>query len=411
MLVAMDSFDVVVVGGGIAGSSLAFALAREGVAVAVLEASVEYEDRVRGESMVPWGVDEARALGVEQVLLDAGAHVAPTWTRYGEASPAGVDLPMHIMRPGIPGTLNLRHPDACQALVDAAAAAGAHVVRGVSDVTVTPGAAITVSVELVDGPLSLAAPLVVGADGRNSVVRRQSGIELQRQPPISYIAGLLLDGLDDIPADHDALVGAGDLFLLLFHQGGGRARAYVCLGASARNRFAGADGGRRFLDAWSDSGYPWSDAVCAATEAGPCKTYAGDDTWTAEPFADGVVLIGDAAGWNDPIVGQGLSIAMRDARTVRDLIVTGARRPADFAPYAEERLSRMERVRLIADMVAVTQCEDADNRSQRRAFFTHRMDTMDPEMFPLLAGAFAGPETISAELVDSAILDRIRSAS
>ena len=34
---------------------MACALAREGAAVAVLEASVEFEDRVRGESMVPVG--------------------------------------------------------------------------------------------------------------------------------------------------------------------------------------------------------------------------------------------------------------------------------------------------------------------------------------------------------------------
>ena len=35
---------------------------------------------------------------------------------------------------------------------------------------------------------------------------------------------------------------------------------------------------------------------------------------------------------------------------------------------------------------------------------------MDPEFFPLLAGLFAGPETIPAELVDEGILDRIRTA-
>lgn len=50
-----DVSDVVIVGGGIAGSSLAYALASEGRSVTVLESSVEYQDRVRGESMLPWG--------------------------------------------------------------------------------------------------------------------------------------------------------------------------------------------------------------------------------------------------------------------------------------------------------------------------------------------------------------------
>ena len=35
---------------------------------------------------------------------------------------------------------------------------------------------------------------------------------------------------------------------------------------------------------------------------------------------------------------------------------------------------------------------------------------MDPDFFPLLVGAFAGPETVPAELIDDGILDRIRSA-
>ena len=38
------------------------------------------------------------------------------------------------------------------------------------------------------------------------------------------------------------------------------------------------------------------------------------------PFVPGVVLIGDAAGHDDPIIGQGLSIAYRDVRIVRDLM-------------------------------------------------------------------------------------------
>ena len=108
--------DVAVVGGGIGGASLAYALARGGLAVTVLEASTEYEDRVRGESMQAWGLKEARDLGVEAVLLDAGAHIAPVWKQYMEGADEPADIPMGMMVADIPGTLNLRHPVACQAL-------------------------------------------------------------------------------------------------------------------------------------------------------------------------------------------------------------------------------------------------------------------------------------------------------
>ena len=57
----MESCDVVIVGAGIGGSALAKALADDGLGVVVLEQSEVYEDRVRGESMVPWGVAEARS--------------------------------------------------------------------------------------------------------------------------------------------------------------------------------------------------------------------------------------------------------------------------------------------------------------------------------------------------------------
>jgi menaquinone-9 beta-reductase len=150
--------------------------------------------------------------------------------------------------------------------------------------------------------------------------------------------------------------------------------------------------------------------VADGIPAGPCATYPGDDTWTDTPFADGVVLVGDAAGHNDPIVGQGLSIAMRDARIVRDLILDGARQPADFESYGRERSERMRRLRLIADVVSVTYAEDADNRMARRAFLGEKMATMDADVFPLLVGFMTGPETVPDQLVHPQILDRIRNA-
>jgi flavin-dependent dehydrogenase len=56
-------YDIVTVGGGLAGSSIAKAMAEHGARVLVLERELEFKDRVRGEGIHPWGVAEARALG------------------------------------------------------------------------------------------------------------------------------------------------------------------------------------------------------------------------------------------------------------------------------------------------------------------------------------------------------------
>jgi 2-polyprenyl-6-methoxyphenol hydroxylase-like FAD-dependent oxidoreductase len=123
-----------------------------------------------------------------------------------------------------------------------------------------------------------------------------------------------------------------------------------------------------------------------------------------------VVLIGDAAGYNDPIIGEGLSIAMRDARIVRDLVLDGARQATAFLPYGSERAARMERLRFVADLVSVTHSEDADNRGVRRQLVAEKMNSMDAEVYPLIAGAFAGPDIIPRELLDPGLLERIRAA-
>lgn len=404
-----DVTDVVVVGGGIAGASLAYALAHEGLGVTLLEASEKYPDRVRGESMQLWGVKEARELGVEGVMLDAGAHITPLWKQYMEGFGDAGDIPMGMFMDGVDGTLNLRHPVACQALADAAAAAGAEVVRGVRDVKISAGASPAVSYTANDQLCEVVARLIVGADGRASTIRKQAGIALERQDPMNYIAGLLVDGLDGVP-ENDVLAGEGDLFFVMFHQGGGRARVYLCPGLSGQHRFSGPNGTQKFLEACALSCYPWSDKVSSGTPAGPCATYPGDDTWTARPYGEGVVLIGDAAGHNDPVIGQGLSIAMRDARTVRDIVLGGGHTPAAFASYGAARLDLMARLRFLADIVSVSQAEDADNRPARRAFMVERIATFDPEIMGLLMGMFTGPENVPAELVDEELLKRIRLA-
>jgi 2-polyprenyl-6-methoxyphenol hydroxylase-like FAD-dependent oxidoreductase len=405
----MTATDVVIVGGGIGGAALGGGLARAGLGVTILEATTEYVDRVRGESMQAWGVKEAQELGVEPVLLAAGAHVASSWKTFDDRGVEQQELPMGLLIPGVAGTLNLRHPEACQALVDDAARQGATVVRGVEGVEATPGPSPSVTYRLGDETSEVTADLVVGADGRASGVRRRAGITLEKQEATTYLAGLLLDGLD-VPDEHDLMVSDPGRFSLLFHQGDGRARSYIGLGLSQKHRFAGPTAADEFRAACAPSAHPSIAALAEATAAGPCASYAGEDTWTATPYAEGVVLVGDAAGHNDPIIGQGLSITLRDARIVRDLVLDGARTPEAFAPYGAERVERMARLRLIADVVAVVQAEDADDQPARREAFATAMADADSGLLVLMLGAFAGPETVPAELVDETWPDRLRAA-
>ena len=73
---------------------------------------------------------------------------------------------------------------------------------------------------------------------------------------MGYIAGLLLDGVEGVPDDYDVMVCEGDLFFLLFHQGGGRARAYVATGLSGQHRFSGRESAAKFLAAYDLDSYP-----------------------------------------------------------------------------------------------------------------------------------------------------------
>ncbi len=62
VMTAATGYDVIVVGGGIAGSVLAGVLARAGYGVLVLEKETVFRDRVRGETTWPYGVADANTM-------------------------------------------------------------------------------------------------------------------------------------------------------------------------------------------------------------------------------------------------------------------------------------------------------------------------------------------------------------
>jgi 2-polyprenyl-6-methoxyphenol hydroxylase-like FAD-dependent oxidoreductase len=314
------------------------------------------------------------------------------------------------MLPGIRGVLDVGHPAACEALSAAAEHAGATVVRGIGDVLVDTGSDPTVRYELNDMEHQVSCRLIAGADGRMSTVRRQLGIGLTQTPPNSLGGGMLVEDLHDWPVNVTSIGTENDLLYFDFPREGGRARLYLLHDVAQKGRFAGPNRHAEFLQAFRLDCIPHSEMFAAATPTAVCAFYPMNDAWADAPAVPGAVLLGDAAGWSDPVIGQGLSIALRDARTVRDLVLDGARTPDAFASYGAERSARMERLRFIADVLAAVFAEDADNRPARHAFFLERREAMDPMMMTLLAASFAGPENMPSEAIDPTLLDQIRSA-
>jgi 2-polyprenyl-6-methoxyphenol hydroxylase-like FAD-dependent oxidoreductase len=311
------------------------------------------------------------------------------------------------MVPGVRGAINLGHPRICNALNAAAIAAGATLLRGVDRIQVSAG--LPPQIEFAHSGLNytLSPRIVVGADGRGSTVARQVGFERLADPIHHILSGLLVDDVSAWPHDEQSIGVDGDLGFYIFPQGQGRVRLYATHGLDQRNRFAGDGATERFLQAFDRPSIPHGGSLSQAQPAGPCHGYPNNDVWIDNPVAPGIVLIGDAAGHNDPSGGQGISIALKDARLVCEALnTTKAWTPETFAPYASQRREQMRRLRFSARLLSTYRMEFTDQARQRRRMGRKRM-VADPELALPFMALQKGPFAVPSEAFSEHIWDRL----
>jgi 2-polyprenyl-6-methoxyphenol hydroxylase-like FAD-dependent oxidoreductase len=400
--------DIVVVGGGIAGATIALVLARAGLTVTVLEQQLSYRDRVRGEYMQPWGVAEAQHLGISEILVQAGGFFARRIISYDEINPPhaaeAAARALDKLVPGVPGALCVSHPAACLALSQAAAAAGATVIRGILHPMVMPGFEPAVAFELDGVEHQLSCRLIIGADGRSSTVRAQAGIRLLRDEPTHLMSGMLVDHVPEWPQEDIAIGTEGDVHFFVFPQGGQKLRLYTGTALDQRARYSGPAGPRRFLNDFRGlSCVPCHEALGRATPIGPCATMGGEDTWTEVPFVEGVVLIGDAGGYSGPIIGQGLSLALRDVRLLSEILLEETEwAPARLERYGEPRSEGLRRMRIVAALRAVLSAQFGPEAAARRAHFRDCVRE-DLNLGTVAVVTQLGPDRAPAWVFDEAI--------
>jgi 2-polyprenyl-6-methoxyphenol hydroxylase-like FAD-dependent oxidoreductase len=302
----------------------------------------------------------------------------------------------------VDGILNIGHPAACNALFDEARRSGADMRRGITSIEIdVDGERPMLTWATEDGATGvLGAALVVGADGRASAVRRRYGIELHSAPVRQYMTGLVVEADEPLSSHIDSYGTGTDVNWYSFPQGPNKSRVY--LAHFDVHRYSGAGGTSRFLADLAQSASPDVARLSTGRAVSPLATHPSVDTWTEAPFAPGMVLVGDSGGYNDPIIGQGLSLAIADVCDVSRLVIEGGP-SADFACYGDARADRHLKQRLIAQTMAELMCSFTDEDAGRRLRALPLLGT-DETVMALAGALFVGPEILppGPDLIEAA---------
>ena len=393
---ASGTYDIITIGGGLGGATLAKAMAEHGARVLVLERERQFKDRVRGEFMAPWGVAEARELGIDQLLRDSCAQDQP----YVQLQIGAVGMERRDLRTTTPqgvAVLAVRHPAMQEVLLQAAADAGAEVRRSVSARDISRNHMPTVLVEQDGRTEEVRARLVVGADGRGSLVRKWTGFTVQHDPERLLISGVLLENLPTPQADtfyyiFNPAIGQG---VPLVPQGNGRVRAYLVTTKATSTRLQGEADLPRFIEESIRSGAP-AEWYAGGQVAGPLATFDGADTWVDHPYREGVALIGDAAAASDPSWGQGLSLTLRDVRVLRDHLLATTEWDTAGHAYAEAHDWHYGVIHRVDNWLAEMFLAIGPEAEARRARALPLL-VQDPTRF--LDHGFSGPDLLADETV------------
>ncbi len=320
----MSDADVIVVGGGPAGASTAWSLAKAGVDVLVLDRAHFPRDKPCAEYLSP---EASRILAKMEVLerceAAGAAHLAGMIVR----SPNGAEmrgdfLAQHGFRGFRDWGLGLRREKLDALVLDAARGAGARVEEGarVTDLVTDARGTVLGVRTLETGGIARdrLARLVVGADGLRSIVARKLGVAHSARAPrrfafVSRFTGI--EGMGDCGEMHlqrDGYLGLADV-------GGGVTNVGVVVPFKEARGAAGDPAA--FMDAYIARRshlvprFAHATRVSAVLSTGPFASRA------RRVVMPGAALVGDAADFFDPFTGEGIFAALRGGELLAPAVI------------------------------------------------------------------------------------------
>lgn len=303
--------EAIVVGGGPAGSAIATALAEAGHRVLLLDKASFPRHKACSEYINPGGAQMLGEMGALDETIKAGAHQMEAMIVH---APSGARFAANFAK-AEPGraALGLSRYRLDHILLERAKAAGVDVRERaqVRHVTREDGHVVGV-VATIDGARELIrAPLVVGADGHNSVVSRDLGLDVSYRWPdktgfIAHYRGVTgLDRFGEMHVGHDAYAGLAPL------EDGVTNVAVV---ASGRNVKARAGSVEAFFSETLQSLPEVAQKLEHAERVGGIRGVGSMARRARRTSGDGYLLVGDAASFLDPFTGEGIYEALKAAQ-------------------------------------------------------------------------------------------------
>ncbi len=281
----LDAFDVIVVGAGPGGSAAALGAlgAQPAARVLILDRAPLGRDKVCGDAVGPDAVAELASLGLTDILRPDERR-----SRFRLVAPSGAHM---VGLAPMPGYIVPRAELDYQ-LVMAAIAAGAiyrqHTVREIQQ---------HVGVVIVDGKYT--APVLIGADGANSTVRRATGQPPNRSPHLAVaVRGYAPapDGFDELYIRWDPVPGGGLGYAWAFPTAHGSVNLGYGTAAPLTSKARLVDRAAELL--------PGFESTRMTGHLLPLSTRM------PRPAVGRVLLVGDAASLVNPLTGEGIFYAL-----------------------------------------------------------------------------------------------------
>ncbi|UAJ10839.1 FAD-dependent monooxygenase [Glacieibacterium megasporae] len=345
--------DVIIIGGGLVGMTLALALDAHGLSSAVvdaadLDATLALGFDGRATAIASASAAMFHAIGLGGVLDDQSCPIHRIRVSDGITTKPLIFDALATDGPDASGggalghMVENRHLRA--ALLNGGRAAAGIALHAPATATSIVRAEHGVTVTLADGTV-LTAPLLIAADGRRSKIRDGAGIAVARWTyPQTAIVTMIEHAEPHDNTAFELFYPTGPFAILPMQPspGGGHRSAIVWTvenDAAAGTMKLGLRGLAAEIEARIGG------LLGAVTVIAPAASYPLGYHHAATYTADRLVLIGDAAHGIHPIAGQGLNMGLRDVAALTEVLVDSARLGLDLgAPAVTARYSAWRRL-------------------------------------------------------------------